>query len=129
MTIRKDNEMNLDQILTLAIDSGRMVSDIHIAPGRPCTFRIDGELVPVDDIVLKPDDTKALADELMTDKDRNVLKELGEVDFAYSQIGKCRARVNVFNQRGTLGIALRLLTYDIPNPKDLDLPDSLINLT
>ncbi len=121
--------MNLDQILTLAIDSDRMVSDIHIAPGRPCTFRIDGELVPVDDIVLKPDDTKALADELMTDKDRNVLKELGEVDFAYSQIGKCRARVNVFNQRGTLGIALRLLTYDIPNPKDLDLPDSLINLT
>lgn len=121
--------MKLDQILTAAVESNRMISDIHIAQGKPVTFRIDGELVPLDDKILQPEDTKALANELMSEREKAVIKELGEVDFAYSQVGKCRCRVNVFNQRGTLAAALRMLTYDIPSPESLGLPNVLVNLT
>ena len=121
--------MNLEKILDVAINSRSKVSDIHIAPGKPCTFRVDGELVPIDEKVLMPNDTEALANELMTDKERAILHEKGEVDFAYSKVGKCRCRVNVFNQRGTMAAALRLLTYDIPTPESLGLPQALVNLT
>ncbi|HKK96511.1 MAG TPA: hypothetical protein VJ916_09400, partial [Anaerovoracaceae bacterium] len=121
--------MNLDQILDLAVNSRSKVSDIHVAPGKPCTFRVDGELVPIDEKILMPTDTEAFANELMTDKERAIIEEKGEVDFAYSKVGKCRCRVNVFNQRGTLAVALRLLTYDIPSPESLGLPDALVNLT
>ncbi len=121
--------MKLEKLLKLAIENERLVSDIHVAPGKPCTFRIDGELVPVDDKILEPKDTKSLAEELMAEKDKKVLEESGEVDFAYSKDGLSRCRVNVFNQRGTLAIALRLLTFDIPKPEDLGLPNALVNLT
>ena len=74
----------------MPVESNSKVSDIHIAPGKPCTFRVDGELVPIDNVVLMPKDTEALANELMTDKERAILRDKGEVDFAYSKIGKCR---------------------------------------
>lgn len=119
----------IQQILIDADVSEHKISDIHFAPGSPCMFRIDGELVPMDDHILMPDDIAELAEPILTKELKNILEENGEVDFAFSVKGVSRSRVNIYKQRGSLAIAFRTLTYDIPHVEDLGLPKSIVNLT
>ena len=119
----------IQQILIDADVSEHKISDIHFAPGSPCMFRIDGELVPMDDHILMPDDIAELAEPILTKELKNILEENGEVDFAFSVKGVSRSRVNIYKQRGSLAIAFRTLTYDIPHVEELGLPKSIVNLT
>ena len=98
-------------------------SDIHIAPGNPVMLRIDGMLVPQGNQVL----TNVETDNLQELKDE--LKEKGELDFAFSVEGFSRVRANVFRQRGSYAAALRILSYDVPTPQQLGIPQSVVNLT
>ena len=94
-------------------------SDIHLAPGSPVMFRIDGELVPASDEKIKPFEIEEMIE----------LKENGELDFAYSIAGFHRVRFNVFRQRGTYAVALRILSFEIPEAKRLGIPPSVVDLT
>lgn len=104
-------------------------SDIHVTPMSPLTVRIDGELVPISDHVLTPQETFDIIRPMMNDKQWAELEEMGELDFAYSFPGFTRVRVNAFRQRGTYGCAMRILSFVIPSPQQLGIPRSVVELT
>jgi twitching motility protein PilT len=66
---------------------------------------------------------------MMDEKQWNQLEKMGELDFAYSFPGFSRVRVNAFRQRGTYGMAMRILSFQIPSPQQLGLPRSVVDLT
>ena len=66
---------------------------------------------------------------MLTTEQLEVLEREGELDFAHSIAGFNRVRVNVFRQRGTYAMALRILSFEIPLPKDLGVPEAVVNLT
>ena len=104
-------------------------SDIHIAPGNPVMLRIDGTLVPQGNMVLTDKETDNLLGPIVPRELLGELKEKGELDFAFSVEGFSRVRANVFRQRGSYAAALRILSYDVPSPQDLGIPQAVVNLT
>ena len=80
-------------------------SDIHIVPGNPVMLRIDGKLVPQGNQVLTNVETDNLLSPIVPQELKDVLKEKGELDFAFSVEGFSRVRANVFRQRGSYAAA------------------------
>ncbi|HZA40168.1 MAG TPA: type IV pili twitching motility protein PilT, partial [Actinomycetota bacterium] len=74
-------------------------SDLHIRPGAPPYVRVNGHLHKTDFPVLSEADTERSAMELMNDEEAARFKETGDLDFAYSERGLGRFRVNIFRQR------------------------------
>ncbi len=97
-------------------------SDLHLKSGGPPVLRINGELRPVDSPPLTDKDVEDIATEMMSPAKKVILEEVGTVDFAYSIPGVSRFRVNVFHQRGTLSVAIRLVKLVIPTFEQLNLP-------
>jgi twitching motility protein PilT len=113
-------------------------SDIHLTVGRPPVYRINGVPLPIDTPNLKnnletikeeeiktlqPEDTEALAREIMTPDQFARFTEGGELDFSYGIPGVSRVRLNVFKQRGSVALAIRLLSKRIPSFQELGLPE------
>lgn len=112
--------MKLLQIVDKAMELKS--SDIHITVGIPTTYRIDGELIPLGQKKFTPEDTLELVKQATNKKLFNELEEKGEVDFSYSSPGVGRFRVNAFRQRGSYGMALRVIPLTIPTMESLNLP-------
>ncbi len=119
--------LTLDQSLKRSMEM--KASDVHYSVGRPIMIRVDGDLVEMDEHVLKPEDVKKMFDPIMNDKQRAELDKEGEIDFAYSLASVGRFRLNVFKQRGTYAAALRLLPFDIPDPDKLSIPEAVVEMT
>ena len=119
--------MTIEEILRLSQE--KRASDIHLSPGSPLMFRIDGEMVPQTDYHLTPEETWGAISYVMSEDDIRNLKEAGELDFAFSLPGLFRVRVNVFSQRGTYAAALRILSFETPTPEKLAIPHSVVQLT
>ena len=120
--------MIIEEILELAHEQN--ASDIHLTAGKPVVFRIDGELIEIPGPKLMPQDVEEFAMPLFENNPR-LLEEFrrdGEIDFSFSLIGKSRFRVNVFHQRGSVAVAMRLLPFRIPAPEELGLPESVKEL-
>lgn len=117
----------LSEILEVAGERG--ASDVHLAPGTQIMFRVDGELVQMSDEKVEPDEIEKLIEPMLTEYQRAELEKNGELDFAYSIPEFNRLRVNVFRQRGTYAMAIRLLSSKIPAPVSLGIPDPVVNLT
>ena len=119
--------MTIEEILRLAkeIDA----SDIHMAPGSPLMFRINGRLIPQNEDIMKPADVDAAIKPVMTKEQLEELESVGELDFAFSIPGFSRVRVNIFSQRGTYAASLRILSYEVPSPEKLGIPASVVELT
>ncbi|MDY0234550.1 MAG: type IV pilus twitching motility protein PilT [Gudongella sp.] len=107
----------------------RLASDVHITTGIPPTLRINGELIHYGDFNLTADDTEMLVRQTMSEQKYRELIEKGEVDFSYSSPGMGRFRVNAYTQRGSLGMALRIIPPEIPSMKQLGLPSVISDLT
>lgn len=118
--------MDLNQLLKLGVEKN--ASDIHITVGMPPTLRINGELVKLEAPILKPDDTKKFAYEVLTDKMIEKLEEKGEIDVSFSSAGVSRYRVNAFKQRGSYGIVLRLIPFEIPSMHTMHIPTAIEDL-
>lgn len=116
----------ITEILEQAKERG--ASDIHLAPGTQIMFRIDGGLVRMSDEKIEPFEIEKLIKPMLTEAQKRELEQRGELDFAYSIPGFNRLRVNVFRQRGTYAMALRLLSFEIPTPKSLGVPESVVEL-
>lgn len=112
--------MNIDDLVRAA--SGVNASDIHITVGVPPTFRVNGKLIPTDLDKLTPEDTKALVKQTVDAKLIPTLQEDGEVDTSYSLLDVGRYRVNAYRQRGSYGMALRVIPPEVPSMQDLGLP-------
>jgi len=119
-----EESMNIKELLHKAAEKSS--SDIHLKVGSHPYIRVHGQLIPLVDFNrLTQQDTLRLAFELMNDNQKTKFKRNLELDFAYGLPGLGRYRVNVFQQRGTIGIVLRSITFEILTIKDLNLPQVL----
>jgi len=112
-------------VLSVVESSG---SDLHLSVGRHPTLRVSGVLVPlIKKPFLTPDDMENFISALLNDEQKGILKEKGEVDFAYKAQSKedVRFRCNAFKQRGFWGVAMRLIPAEIKTLEELKLPEIL----
>ena len=116
----------LEEILTIAYNAG--ASDVHITVGLPPVMRLNGHLVKLDYPVLTANDTLELCVNMLKPKQREKFEERGEYDMSVAFPGIGRYRVNVYKQRGCIGIALRTITTEIPQAEQLGIPQSVIDL-
>jgi twitching motility protein PilT len=116
--------MHVNDLLKIAVDRG--ASDLHLKVGSYAMLRIRGALLPAtDEKRLDHDDLIAMSAAVMSTTQRQKFKEAQEVDFAYSVAGLGRFRCNVFQQRGTVGMALRVIPMSIRTIEELGLPPVL----
>ena len=116
--------MELNEILQIALRGG--ASDIHLKAGLPPMFRVDGSLVPLKDGKrLPPEEVARMAFGIMNEFQKEKFKQSNEVDLAYGVPGLGRFRVNVFQQRGTVGAVLRVIPFKVMTIKELLLPPIL----
>jgi twitching motility protein PilT len=113
--------VDINRILEVALKHG--ASDIHLKAGLPPMFRLNGELHPLRDAArLTPEEIAKVATGMMTPYQQSVFKERLDCDFAYGIPGIGRFRVNVFQQRATIGLVLRVIPYKIQTIESLMLP-------
>lgn len=116
----------LDEVLRYAVDRG--ASDILMTDGSGLTLRMQGGLVTSEKPLLKDSAIRELIDPLLTDTYRKELADNFTVDFGFVRPGIGRFRANLHFQRGTLGVALRVLPKDVPTVESLGLPPHLAAL-
>ncbi len=117
----RGSEVELNEILKIALKGN--ASDIHLKPGLPAMFRVDGALVPLkngDRMV--PEQIQKMAYGIMNPVQKARFEETREVDLAYGIAGLGRFRVNVFQQRGTIGIVFRVIPFGVKSIEQLVLP-------
>ncbi len=118
--------MEIVKILKTAIDAG--ASDVHITVASPPIMRVNGKLIRINDERLMPDDTKRIIKAMLTPKQIDAFEEKGELDFSFSNPGLGRFRVNIYKQRGSYCMALRVVALNIPTMEALKLPTILKEL-
>ncbi len=115
--------VDLDTLLKeLAEKNG---SDLHLKVGEPPIYRIDGRLVRSEYPVLKPEDTRDLIFPIMTDEQKKKFMEEWELDLSYEISRLARFRVNIFLQKGNIGVAIRMIPMHIKTIDDWGLPQVL----
>ena len=113
--------MHINDLLKSAAEKG--ASDLHLKVGSYPVIRVDGELMAMTEHPrLMQEDTIALAFSIMSARQKQRFKENLEIDMAYSVPGLGRFRVNVFQQRGTVGLVLRVIPVRIATVRELNLP-------
>jgi len=112
--------MNLNDLLTIAVEHG--ASDLHLKVGSTPMMRLGGDLVPVVDTRLTHDDTVAMAAAVMPANASERFRESMDVDIAYAVPGLGRFRCSIFQQRGTLGLVLRVIPMQVARIDELELP-------
>jgi twitching motility protein PilT len=117
----------VEQILRAAVKGG--VSDVHFKAGEPVLLRVQGRLQALNSPKLRPDDTQRVFESLrpahLASQDP---ESLHEMDFSYAMSGVGRFRVNVFRQRGSVALVIRVIPLDVPELKELNLPETLQQL-
>ncbi len=114
--------MNIADLLKSAITQG--ASDLHMKAGKVPRIRKSGELLEVPGApVLSAEASQAIAFSMMNDHQRVAFEKKGEADLAYSYPGVGRFRVNVFKQRGSVGIVFRVVPTDVMSIDQLNLPN------
>jgi len=116
--------MNINDLLKIAVD--RKASDLHLKVGSHPVIRVDGELLPLPELKrLMQEDTIAMAFSIMNARQKQRFKEELEIDIAYQVPGLGRFRCNVFQQRGAVGLVLRVIPARIQSVRELMLPPVL----
>ncbi|MFM7717959.1 MAG: type IV pilus twitching motility protein PilT, partial [Actinomycetota bacterium] len=112
--------IDIDRLLVEALD--RRASDLHLTVGAPPTVRVDGRLEPLEEPVVDQASLRAAIDVLLRPDQRERFDREKELDLAHEIPGRSRFRVNLYQQRGSIGAALRAIPTDIPALEDLGLP-------
>jgi twitching motility protein PilT len=116
--------MHINDLLKISTEKG--ASDLHLKVGSHPVVRINGKLFPLTEQKrLMQEDTIAMAFSIMSARQKQKFKDNFEIDMAYSVPGLGRFRCNVFQQRGTVGMVLRVIPVRILTTKDLLLPTVL----
>jgi twitching motility protein PilT len=110
------------------------ISDLIFSPGRPPQVQVYGQMIPVQVpglTVLTPDDTRGIAADLIGDNKQAIasLREQGACDVSYGLPGLARFRVNIFIQRGSCAVVMRVIPTTIPDFAALRLPEQLADVT
>ena len=117
----------IEEILRAAKE--QKASDIHLCHDCPVMIRVDGDMIPLSEEKIMSEEIEQMTRSMLADDQMKELEEKGELDFAYSLEGFNRVRVNVFRQKGTYAMALRILAFEVPHPKDLGIPEAIVDLT
>lgn len=117
---------HIDSLLEAAVLA--QASDIHLTVGISPIFRVGGSLQGTRYPKLETKDTEFMVREITTQEQQDKLQALGEIDFAYSIAGLSRFRVNVFKQRGSLAVAIRVVSELVPSLEQLGHPEVLKTL-
>ncbi|HKW24471.1 MAG TPA: type IV pilus twitching motility protein PilT [Terriglobales bacterium] len=113
--------MNIDDLLRVAME--RKASDLHLKVGNYPHLRIDGLLAPLSDQPrITAEEMLNMAFSIMSSRQKQKFKENNELDMAYGVAGLGRFRVNVFQQRGNVGVVLRVIPTKIRALDELYLP-------
>ncbi len=113
--------MNINDLLKLAVE--RKASDVHLKVGSHPMIRIDGGLQPMQEIKrLMQEDTISMGFSIMNARQKQRFKEELDIDLAYSVPGLGRFRCNIFQQRGAVGLVLRVIPARIKTVRELNLP-------
>ena len=116
--------MDITPYLKLMVE--KKASDLFFTVNSPVKIKIEGKATPVGKTVLTPELAQAAAYGIMSDHQKQAFEENMECDFAISlPDGSARFRVNVFRQRGDVGMVLRLIPSEIPTIDELGLPEIL----
>jgi len=117
----------MEKIIKAAVDRG--ASDLHIKAGDVFRARINGRLVPLTKQRLTPEQTKAIAKQLISnDDDRSRLDKLRDYDCSWGVPGIGRFRVNILRQRSSFMIVMRVIPFDVPTFEMLKLPAVLADV-
>jgi len=116
--------MHINDLLKIAVE--RKASDLHLKVGAFPVIRVDGTLLPLADMRrLMQEDTIAMAFSIMSARQKEKFKNNFEIDIAYNVPNLGRFRCNIFQQRGTVGLVLRVIPAKILTIKELLLPPVL----
>jgi twitching motility protein PilT len=116
--------MHINDLLKIAVE--RKASDLHLKVGAFPVIRVDGTLIPLADMRrLMQEDTIAMAFSIMSARQKEKFKNNFEIDIAYNVPNLGRFRCNIFQQRGTVGLVLRVIPAKILSIRDLLLPPVL----
>jgi len=118
--------MNVKPLFKLMVE--KKASDLFFAPFAPAKIKIDGKIMPVNKLEMTPKMVKQAAIELMDDDLLETFTRELEVDFAISEPGLGRFRVNVFHQRGNVAMVLRYITAELPTLDELGMPEQMKEL-
>ncbi|MDL2224915.1 PilT/PilU family type 4a pilus ATPase [Eubacteriales bacterium OttesenSCG-928-M02] len=121
--------MDLVKILQKAAELN--ASDIFMVSGLPLTYKINGRIVRESEERLMPEDTEALVlgmYHLAGERDPSRMLQRGDDDFSFSIVGISRFRTNVYRQRGSLAAVIRVVAFQLPDPKELGIPDVVLEL-
>jgi twitching motility protein PilT len=116
------------ELLAAMLRTSPKISDLFFSPGKPPLVEISGKLAPAGAArVLTRDDTRRIASDLIGSNQEAIdnLKELGSCDVSYSLPGEHRFRVNIFMQRGSCAVVMRVIPSKIPDFATLNLPAEL----
>ncbi|HEX6007790.1 MAG TPA: PilT/PilU family type 4a pilus ATPase [Burkholderiales bacterium] len=123
--------MDTVSLIKTMLTAGEGISDLIFSPGRPPQVERHGHLVAVDGIeTLRADDTARIAADLIAGNDQllRTLKEQGACDLSYSLAETSRFRVNIFKQRGSHAVVMRVIPPRVPTLAELNLPTQLTEL-
>ncbi|WP_283725730.1 type IV pilus twitching motility protein PilT [Clostridium perfringens] len=113
---------SLAELLELTVKEG--ASDLHLTVGISPIIKVNGKLVRLEHEILRPEDTEAYAREILQDA-YGKYDAIGEYDTSYSIHGKGRFRVNIYKQRNSTALAIRVISLDMPTLDSLGYPETL----
>ena len=119
--------MNVKPLFKLMVE--KKASDLFFSPFAPAKIKIEGKIMPVNKLEMTPKMVKQAAIELMDEDQLDYFMKELEIDFAISEQGLGRFRVNVFHQRGNVAMVLRYITSELPSLDSLGMPPQLKDLT
>jgi len=127
VTSARHPTLNTKPLFKLMVE--RKASDLFFTSNAPIKIKIEGQILPVNKQVLTPETVRQTAFAIMTPEQREYFLNEWELDFAVSEPGLGRFRVNVFMQRGYPAMVMRYITADMPRLEALGLPEVVSELT
>lgn len=119
--------VSLEEILVIAVKEG--ASDVHITVGLPPMLRINGKITKCNGDILLPKDTEECVKDILDEEHYLKYTNLGEADVSYALQGVGRFRVNIFRQRGSSALVLRLIALTVPSLAGLNMPPIIKSFT
>lgn len=120
--------MEIQDWMRSAVEKG--TSDIFIGVGRSVSFKIDGTLIPQDDNIIMPPEAEKILTELyaMAQRPMKRYTERGDDDFSVSIPNVARFRVSAYRQRGTMAAIIRVVLFNIPDYKTINIPEEVMKI-
>ena len=118
----------LKEYLELAVQNG--ASDIFLVAGSAVSQKLEGRIVPMDEEKIFPPQTKQLISEIyqLAEKSMDDYLAAGDDDFSFAVPGLARFRVNTYRQRGSMAAVIRIVSFEIPDWKELNIPEEVMKL-